>query len=93
MRLSRSLCAAVGDALANTASHATLDALFQGAGAPGDPPDLSHGTKWKEWLFWENNGGHYGVGPRQLIEIMYKYAKIRLYFALRTAILGPKKWS
>lgn len=51
MRLSRSLCAAVGDAIANTASHATLDALFQGAGAPGDPPDLSHGSKWKEWLF------------------------------------------
>ena len=51
MRLSRSLCAAVGDALANTASHATLDALFQGAGAPGDPPSLSHGSKWKEWLF------------------------------------------
>ena len=51
MRLSRSLCAAVGDILANTASHATLDALFQGAGAPGDPPGLSHGSKWKEWLF------------------------------------------
>jgi len=50
MRLSRSLCAAVGDAIANTASHATLDVLFQGAGAPGDPPDLSHGSKWKEWL-------------------------------------------
>ena len=44
-------CAAVGDVLANTGSHATLDALFQGAGAPGDPPDLSHGSKWKEWLF------------------------------------------
>ena len=29
----------------------TLDVLFQGAGAPGDPPDLSHGSKWKEWLF------------------------------------------
>ncbi|MBW2638181.1 MAG: transposase [Deltaproteobacteria bacterium] len=51
MRLSRSLCAAVGDVLATTGSHATLDALFQGAGAPGDPPDLSHGSKWKEWLF------------------------------------------
>lgn len=51
MRLSRSLCAAVGDVLINTGSHATLDALFQGAGAPGDPPDLSHGSKWKEWLF------------------------------------------
>jgi len=33
-----------------------------------------------------------GVGPRQLIEIMYKCVKKRLCFALRTAILGPKKW-
>jgi len=32
-------------------SHATLDMLFQTAGAPGDPPNLSHGSKWKEWLF------------------------------------------
>ena len=32
-------------------SHATLEALFESAGAPGPPPQLSHGTKWKEWLF------------------------------------------
>jgi hypothetical protein len=32
-------------------SHATLDVLFQTAGAPGSPPDLSHASKWKEWLF------------------------------------------
>ena len=32
-------------------SHATLEVLFQTAGAPGDPPNLSHGSKWKEWLF------------------------------------------
>ncbi len=32
-------------------SHATLDMLFQTAGAPGEPPNLSHGSKWKEWLF------------------------------------------
>jgi len=32
-------------------SHASLDVLFQTAGAPGDPPNLSHGSKWKEWLF------------------------------------------
>ncbi|MCB2183594.1 MAG: hypothetical protein KQH63_16285 [Desulfobulbaceae bacterium] len=51
MRLSRSLCAVVGDVLSTTGSHAMLDVLFQGAGAPGDPPDLSHGSKWKEWLF------------------------------------------
>lgn len=32
-------------------SHAALDVLFQTAGAPGDPPNLSHESKWKEWLF------------------------------------------
>lgn len=32
-------------------SHTALDALFQGAGAPGPPPNLSHASKWKEWLF------------------------------------------
>lgn len=49
MRLSRALCAAVGEVLGG--SHATLDALFVSAGAPGDPPPLPHATKWKEWLF------------------------------------------
>jgi hypothetical protein len=51
MRLSKSLCAVVGQVLSTTGSHATLDALFESAGAPGAPPDLSHGSKWKEWLF------------------------------------------
>jgi hypothetical protein len=32
-------------------SHPTLNALFKSAGAPGDPPDLAHHSKWKEWLF------------------------------------------
>ncbi len=49
MRLSRSLCAVIGEVL--TGSHATLDQLFISAGAPGEPPALSHGSKWKEWLF------------------------------------------
>lgn len=49
VRLSRSLCAVVGDALRG--SHATLEALFLSAGAPGPPPDGSHAYKWKEWLF------------------------------------------
>jgi len=48
-RLSRGLCAVVGDALGG--SHATLEALFQSSGAPGEPPDLAHHSKWKEWLF------------------------------------------
>jgi len=51
MRLSKSLCTVVGQVLATTGSHAALDIIYQTAGAPGDPPDLSHGTKWKEWLF------------------------------------------
>lgn len=49
MRLSRALCAVVGDVLMG--SHATLDALFINSGAPGEPPDLAHHSKWKEWLF------------------------------------------
>jgi hypothetical protein len=51
LRLSKSLCAVVGDVIAGTGSHATLDDLFTSAGAPGDPPALSHGSKWKAWLF------------------------------------------
>ncbi|MDA5341483.1 hypothetical protein [Stenotrophomonas maltophilia] len=49
MRLSRSLCAVVGESLRG--SHETLNALFIAAGAPGEPPALAHGSKWKEWLF------------------------------------------
>jgi len=49
VRLSKSLCAAVGDAL--TGSHDSLNALFVSAGAPGEPPALAHHAKWKEWLF------------------------------------------
>jgi hypothetical protein len=51
MRLSKALCAVVGDVLAGTGSHDSLNALFQSAGAPGDPPALAHHSKWKEWLF------------------------------------------
>lgn len=49
MRLSRSLCAVVGEALRGP--HDTLNALFIAAGAPGEPPALAHTSKWKEWLF------------------------------------------
>jgi len=48
-RLSRGLCATVASVLQG--SHPTLNALFESAGAPMPPPELSHGTKWKEWLF------------------------------------------
>lgn len=51
IRLSRALCSLVGEVIASTGSHATLDALFLSAGAPGEPPALAHHAKWKEWLF------------------------------------------
>lgn len=52
MRLSRSLCKVVGDIIANTGSHQALESLFFSAGAPGEPPHGSHGTKWKDWLYY-----------------------------------------
>jgi hypothetical protein len=51
MRLSKSLCAVVGEVIASTGSHQTLDRLFIAAGAPGEPPGAAHHSKWKEWLF------------------------------------------
>lgn len=53
VRIPKVVCAIVGNVLKG--SHATLDALFESAGAPGPPPDLSHATKWKEWLFRAGN--------------------------------------
>jgi hypothetical protein len=50
-RLSRALCKVVGDVILTTGGHSTLDALFKSSGAPGEPPDLAHHSKWKEWLF------------------------------------------
>src|SRR5690242_1823662 len=55
IRLPRTVCAVVGGVLAARGSHTTLNALFESAGAPGPPPDLSHGSKWKEWLFRAGN--------------------------------------
>lgn len=49
MRLSRGLCAVVGEVLEGP--HSILDALFINSGAPGGPPNLAHHSKWKEWLF------------------------------------------
>lgn len=49
------VCAAVGEILASSGSHPTLDALFEAAGAPGQPPALSHASKWKTWLFRAGN--------------------------------------
>jgi len=49
VRLPRAVCAVVGDVMRG--SHGTLNALFTSSGAPGEPPNLAHATKWKEWLF------------------------------------------
>lgn len=42
------VCSVVSSILCG--SHATLEALFSSAGAPGEPPDLAHHSKWKMWL-------------------------------------------
>src|SRR5947209_5266295 len=51
MRLSKSLCAVVGEIIASTGSHQDLNSLFISAGAPGSPPEVAHHSKWKDWLF------------------------------------------
>ena len=51
MRLSKSLCAVVGEVIASTGSHQDLNRLFISAGAPGSPPEVAHHSKWKDWLF------------------------------------------
>jgi hypothetical protein len=53
IRLPRAVCAVVGEVLRG--SHATLESLFQASGAPGDPPQLSHAAKWKDWLYRAGN--------------------------------------
>ena len=53
VRRPMAICAAVAEVL--TGSHATLDALFEAAGAPGPPPDLAYHSKWKTWLFRAGN--------------------------------------
>lgn len=52
-RITRGLCAAIGESL--TGSHATLDSLMISSGASGDPPDLAHSSKWKDWIFQTGN--------------------------------------
>lgn len=53
VRIPMAVCAAVAEVLSG--SHATLDALFEAAGAPGPPPDAPHHSKWKTWLFRAGN--------------------------------------
>lgn len=49
IRLPMSVCAVAAEVL--DGSHQTLDELFKAAGAPGEPPELAHHSKWKVWLF------------------------------------------
>jgi hypothetical protein len=49
VRLPRAVCAAVATVLRG--SHDTLNSLFKNSGATGEPPQLAHAAKWKEWLF------------------------------------------
>jgi hypothetical protein len=53
IRLPRAVCKVVGEVV--TGSHSELNALYQSAGVPGEPPNLPHPTKWKEWLFRAGN--------------------------------------
>lgn len=32
-----------------------MESLFRASGAPGDPPQLSHASKWKDWLYRAGN--------------------------------------
>ena len=43
-----SICALVNEIVVG--SHDSLNQLFQDSGAPGDPPNLAHHSKWKAWL-------------------------------------------
>ncbi|RIK78015.1 hypothetical protein DCC62_08430 [candidate division KSB1 bacterium] len=49
IKIPKAVCVAVAGVLKG--SHPTLNALFKSAGAPGEPPDLAHHSKWKMWLF------------------------------------------
>ena len=53
----REIPAAVAVAVTNalSGSHQTLETLFKRSGVPGEPPDLSHATKWKTWLLQCND--------------------------------------
>ncbi|EOV0164526.1 hypothetical protein ACOIWV_004477 [Vibrio parahaemolyticus] len=48
VRIPAAVCSAVTEILEG--SHDTLNALFETAGAPGEPPELAHHSKWKTWM-------------------------------------------
>ena len=54
-RLPITVCSAVGDIFASSASHDTLNSLFIAAGAPLPIPDAAHHSKWKIWLIQTGN--------------------------------------
>jgi len=47
-KLALPICSIVNEIVSG--SHDTLDQLFINAGAPDNPPDLAHHSKWKMWL-------------------------------------------
>ena len=49
------VCAVVAELYVNSGSHGTLDALFKAVGAPGEPPQGGHASKWKTWLIQTAN--------------------------------------
>lgn len=51
VKIPKAICSVVGEVLSKRNSHDTLNRLFKSSGAPGDPPDLAHHSKWKNWLF------------------------------------------
>lgn len=62
-KLPVAVCAVVNEVLGG--SHATLNAIFKRAGAPGEPPELSHATKWKVWLLRANENPN--TNPHQVL--------------------------
>ena len=51
VKIPRAICLVVGEVLSKRGSHDILNRLFKSSGVPGDPPDLAHHSKWKNWLF------------------------------------------
>lgn len=51
VKIPRAICSVVGEVLSKRNSHDILNRLFKSSGVPGDPPNLAHHSKWKNWLF------------------------------------------
>jgi len=51
IKIPRAICLVVGEVLSKRGSHDSLNRLFELSGAPGQPTDEAHHSKWKNWLF------------------------------------------